>query len=180
MTTLIPTDHIENKIYVIRGQRVMLDADLAKLYGLPTNSITRAVKRNPLRFPADFAFILTADELKILIRQIGVSRLHLKSSGWGGRRFMPYVFSEHGVLMLSSVLRSEQAALINVSIMRAFVKLREMVSAHRDLSKKLEDMEKKLTRHEGRIRIHTSHIKQVFNAIWELMNSPKRQIGFSK
>lgn len=144
----------------------MLDADLAELYGVPTGQLVRAVKRNAARFPADFMFQLTPDELGHLRFQTGIS-----SSGHGGRRYVPYVFTEQGVSMLSSVLHSSRAIAVNIEIMRTFVRLREMLSSHVDLARKLSVLEKK----------YDSQFRMVFDAIRELMTPParpKRRIGF--
>ena len=118
----MPTERIEQAIFLIRGQKVMLDADLAELYGVTTKAFNRAVKRNIERFPEDFMFPLTIQEVTNLRCQIGTSR------SWGGRRFLPLAFTEQGVAMLSSVLRSKRAVQVNIEIMRAFVKLREMLA----------------------------------------------------
>ena len=127
----LPLERIERKILLIRDHNIMLDADLAELYGVTTGVLVRQVKRNPIRFPKDFCFQLTAAEWEVLRCQCW----HLK--GLGGRRYAPYAFSEQGVAMLSSVLNSTQAIEVNVQIMRAFVTLREMLSTHKDLAKKL-------------------------------------------
>src|SRR5438876_1660386 len=128
---LIPAERIENAILLIREQKVMLDFDLAVLYGVETRLLVQAVKRNLERFPGDFAFQLTPDELEILRSQIVISRSH------GGRRYLPYAFTEQGVAMLSSVLRSPQAVRVNVEIMRAFVRLRRLLDSHAELARKL-------------------------------------------
>ena len=127
---------IGQRIYVIRSQKVMLDSDPAELYRVETKALNRAVKRNPTRFPADFMFHLTAAEADSLRCQIGTS-----NAGRGGRRTRPYVFTEHGVAMLSSVLNSERAIQMNILIVRAFVKLREVLATHRELARKMERME---------------------------------------
>ncbi|MBI3551093.1 MAG: ORF6N domain-containing protein [Elusimicrobia bacterium] len=159
--------NVERRIYSIRGHRVILDADLAVLYCVETWELVRAVKRNRERFPEDFMFQLSSDESDNLTRQIGGS----SSSGWGGRRRPPYVFTEQGVAMLSGVLRSSRAVEVNVAIMRAFVKLREMVSAHKELARRLDELERK----------YNKRFRLVFEAIRELMEpseQPKRRIGF--
>jgi len=167
MTELIPVEMIERKIYLIRGHKVMLDSDLAELYGVETFNLNKAVKRNIDRFPSDFMFQLTIEEAETLRFQIGIS----KTGGRGGRRYLPYVFTEQGVAMLSSVLNSKRAVHVNIAIMRAFVKLREMLASHKDLARKLEQMEKK----------YDAQFKVVFDAIRQLMTPPetkKRKIGF--
>ncbi len=159
-------ERIERKILLIRGQKVMLDADLAELYGVETKVFNQAVRRNTRRFPEDFMFRLTHAEAEALRSQIVTSK-----EGRGGRRYNPLAFTEQGVAMLSSVLRSERAVQVNIAIMRAFVKLREMLASHRGLARRLHEMEKK----------YDAQFKVVFDAIRELMRSPekpRRGIGF--
>ena len=144
----------------------MLDSDLAQLYGVTVGRLNEAVKRNENRFPSDFTFQLTKAEFEHLKSQIAIS-----SSKWGGRRHAPYVFTEQGVAMLSSVLRSKRAIEVNIAIMRTFVRLREMISSNKALARRLSDMEKK---YDGQFRV-------VFEAIRELMAEPmpkSRRIGF--
>jgi phage regulator Rha-like protein len=131
-----PLALIGRRIYVIRGQKVMLDSDLAELYRVPTFRLNEAVKRNQARFPADFMFQLLKEEAACLTSQIAMSK-----KGRGGRRYLPYAFTEHGVAMLSSVLNSERAVQMNILIVRAFVKLREVLATHRELARKMESME---------------------------------------
>lgn len=169
MSTLMPAERIENKIYVIRGQKVMLDRDLAELYGVETFNLNKAVKRNGERFPEDFMFQLTKDENDNLKFQFGMSN-------WGGRRTLPYVFTEQGVAMLSSVLRSKRAVHMNIAIMRAFVKLRQILATHKDLARKFEE-------HEKRIQKHDVEIYSISKAIRRLMaepEKPKGRIGFMR
>jgi hypothetical protein len=158
------------RIHSVRGLKVMLDEDLAELYGVTTKSLVQSVKRNPGRFPRDFMFSLTKQEAANLRSQIVTSSLPSRS--WGGRRYAPYAFTEQGVAMLSSVLRSDRAVQVNVEIMRAFVRLRDLVGQNRDLSRRLNDLESKYDR----------QFKVVFDAIRELMAppapAPKRRIGF--
>jgi ORF6N domain-containing protein len=123
-TQLVPIERVERLIHLARGEKVLLDADLARLYGVETKALNRAVKRNRSRFPQDFMFQLTADDAEALRCQIGTSK-----AGRGGRRYLPYAFTEQGVAMLSSVLRSERAVQVNVAIMRAFVGLRRMLAS---------------------------------------------------
>jgi hypothetical protein len=156
--------YIEKRIYFVRSQRVIIDTDLATLYRVPTKVFNQAVRRNMLRFPADFMFQLTSDETDNLRSQI-------VTSSWGGRRYLPFVFTEQGVAMLSSVLNSDRAIQVNIAIMRAFVKLRELLATHQDLAFRLEELEKKFHRHDGQIR-------EVFNATRALLDSPKAAIGF--
>jgi len=170
-TGLIPTGRIQRAIYLIRGQKVMLDADLARLYGVTTSNLNKAVRRNLSRFPADFMFQLSPEEAKDLMFQIGIS-----SSKHGGRRKPISAFTEQGVAMLSTVLRSERAVQVNIAIMRAFVQLREILGSHAELARKLTELEKRI---EG----HDSAIQSLFEAIRQLMAPPEpdppgREIGF--
>jgi len=162
---LVPMERIERAILMLRGHKVMLDADLAALYGVETKALVRAVKRNEDRFPHDFMFQLSREESDNL-------RLHFgTSSSWGGRRYLPYAFTEQGVAMLSSVLRSPRAVQVNIEIMRAFVRLRKMLASNAELAKKLDALEKK----------YDVQFRAVFEAIRQLMapREPKRRrIGF--
>jgi hypothetical protein len=164
MSTLIPIEVIEKKILLIRNHKVMLDQDLAELYGVETKQLKRAVRRNIDRFPSDFMFVLSGKEFQILRSQFG-------TSSWGGTRYPPMAFSEQGVAMLSSVLKSPRAVQVNILIMRAFVHLRELIATHKDLARKLEALEKK----------YDAQFRVVFDAIRQLMTppeKPKRRIGF--
>jgi ORF6N domain len=152
---LIVTANIESKILLIRGQKVMLDADLAELYGVETRALNQALKRNVERFPEDFAFQLTAEESANLISQN-------VTSSWGGRRKLPYVFTEHGALMLGNVLKSERAVEVSLMVVRTFVYLREMVSGNKELSQKLDQLERKVAGHDRAIA-------ELINAIRQLM-----------
>ena len=170
MDSLVLGEIIEKKIFLIRGKKVMLDADLAELYGVETFNLNKAVKRNIERFPTDFMFQVTKDELESLKFQFGIS----KTSGRGGRRYLPYVFTEQGVAMLSGILNSQRAIHVNIAIMRAFVKLRELLVSHKVLSSKLDDLERKIERHDA-------EISSIFQAIRQLMTpptTPKQKIGF--
>jgi len=163
----IPSERIEQKILFVREQKVMLDADLAELYEVETKALIRQIKRNLNRFPEDFMFRLNDEEWEFLRCQSGTSRTH------GGRRYAPYVFTEQGVAMLSSVLRSDRAADVNIQIIRTFVKLRELLSTHTDLARKLATIERK----------YDQQFQVVFDAIRKLMEPPssvpkKRRIGF--
>jgi len=166
-SSLIPAERIEGAILLIRAQKAMLDEDLADLYRVENRSLIQAVKRNIERFPPDFMFQLTKSEWRALRSQIVISR-----SSRGGRRYPPYAFTEQGVAMLSSVLRSRRAVLVNVEIMRAFVRLRRILASHKALATKLSEMERKYDR----------QFKVVFDLIRELMESPdpkdRRRIGF--
>jgi ORF6N domain len=163
---LIPVERIEQAILMVRGHKVLLDTDLAAMYGVETKALVRAVKRNQERFPSDFMFQLLPDEFEGLRYHFGTSKSR------GGRRYLPYAFTEQGVAMLSSVLKSKKAVRVNVEIMRAFVRLRELVGRNRDLAKRLDSLESK---YDGQFKV-------VFDAIRELMNPqqpvPKRRIGF--
>jgi len=165
MKEIIPSERILSKIYLIRGVKVMLDKDLAELYDVETKRLKEQVKRNIDRFPEDFMFELTKNEFDIL-------RSHFATSRWGGIRYVPMAFTEQGVAMLSSVLNSKRAIQVNIQIMRAFTRLRQMVSSHIDLRKKIETMENK---YDKQFRI-------VFDAIKELLkdeSKPKKKIGFT-
>ena len=176
MNDLIKSERIENMIHIFRGQKVVLDYDIAQLYQVPTKRLNEQVKRNTDRFPADFMFQLSEEEYDILIANFGKAKLksQFATSRWGGRRKLPYAFTEQGVAMLSSILRSKRAAHVNIAIMRAFVKLREILSAHKELAHKLNELEQKIGDHDVTI-------KAVFKAIRKLMAPPKkprRKIGF--
>jgi len=164
---------IGQRIYVIRGQKVMLDSDLAELYRVETKALNRAVKRNPTRFPGDFLFHLTDAEAESLRCQLGTS-----NEGRGGRRYLPKAFTEHGVAMLSSVLNSERAVQMNILIIRAFVKLREMAAANRDLARKMERLESTQKDHSAVLTIVVQDIqhpeKKVMKRIKNL-EAPRRR-----
>ncbi len=158
---------IEGKIYMIRGHKVMLDSDLAELYGVETKVLIQAVKRNAQRFPLDFMFQLNYQDVAALRSQI----VTLKKGRGEHRKYLPYVFTEHGVAMLSSVLSSPRAVQVNIQIMRTFAKLRELLVQHKDLARRLDDLEKK----------YDVQFKIVFDAIRQLMTPPepkKKKIGF--
>ncbi len=163
----MPVERILKSILVLRGEKVILDTDLAGLYGVETGALVRAMKRNVERFPPDFMFQLSGEEWTALKCQTGISNV-----GRGGRRTAPYAFTEQGVAMLSSVLRSDRAIAVNIQIMRAFVELKRMLATHADLARKIESLEKK----------YDSQFRAVFDAIRELMTpqeNPKKQpIGF--
>jgi hypothetical protein len=167
---LVPHEVIENKIILLRGKRVMLDKDLAVLYEVETRDLNKAVNRNLERFPSDFMFRLTQKEYKNLM-------FHFGTSSWGGTRKPPYVFTEQGVAMLSSVLRSKRAIQVNIAIMRVFVKLKQFISTHRQLANKLVELEKRMGEKD-------QQIISIFAAIRELMSPERKTIrvikGFSK
>ena len=165
----VPVELIERRIYVIRGHKVMLDAHLAELYQVPTFRLNEAVKRNRNRFPEDFMLQLTGDEATSLTSQFAMSK------GRGGRRTLPYAFTEHGVAMLSSVLTSDRAVYMNISIIRAFVKLREMLASSKELSGRMEKLEATQKQHSSVITIVVDEIKKL-RASPPL--PPRRRIGF--
>lgn len=161
---IIPQEIIQSKIFFIRGKKVILDKDLAELYGVKTEQLTRQVRRNMDRFPEDFLLQLSDEEFKNLIRHFG-------RSSWGGTRKLPFAFTEHGILMLSSVLNSKRAVQVNIQIMRTFTRLREMLAGHVELRRKVEEMEKK----------YDYQFKVVFDAIKKILEppeKPKNPIGF--
>ncbi len=159
---IISVELIAIRIYLMRGEKVMLDSDLAQLYGIPTNRLNEQFKRNRDRFPPDFAFQMTKEELESLMSQIATS-----NSGRGGRRKIPWVFTEHGVAMLSSILRSKKAVQVNISIIRTFVKLREVLATHKDLAREVEQ--------------HDHQIAILFDRVQKILappNPPKHPIGY--
>jgi len=169
---IVPIGQIEQRILLIRGQRVMLDADLAALYGVTTKRLNEQVHRNQDRFPEDFMFRLTQDEVSCLRSQIATSK-----PSRGGRRYRPYAFTEHGAIMAASVLNSPRAVKVSVYVVRAFVKLREVLSTHKELARKLAELERRLDTHDA-------HIQDLITAIQHLMAPPpeprRRRIGFAQ
>ena len=166
---LVPVEHIAQSILILRGQRVLLDSNLAALYGVETGVLVQAVKRNLNRFPEDFMFQLTTEEWEVLRSQFVISK-----DGRGGRRYAPYAFTEQGVAMLSSVLKSSRAITVNIEIMRAFVRMRELLASNKELAQQLAELERKVSSHD-------QAITGILKAIRELMNPPqptKRPIGF--
>jgi hypothetical protein len=164
---VIPIERIASAILVIRREKVMLDSDLAALYGVTTGNLNKAVKRNAERFPTDFMFQLDAEEVANL-------KFHFGISSWGGRRRLPYAFTEQGVAMLSTVLNSERAVKVNIAIMRAFVKLRETLDQNRELARKFAELERRIGKHDA-------EIAAILEAIRQLMappEEPRREIGF--
>jgi len=179
---IISTKQIAQTIHTLRGQKVMLDVDLAALYGVSTGALNRAVKRNANRFPSDFMFRLSSAETGILKCQIGItntapallSQIVIPKQGRGGRRSPPYAFTEQGVAMLSSVLKSDRAVKVNIAIMRAFVRLRETLETNRALAERFAQLEEKVGKHDD-------EIAAIIDAIRQLMTPPKkpaREIGF--
>ena len=163
----VPLERIESRIFLIRGEKILLDADLAELYGVEPKVLNQTVRRNLERFPADFMFELTRDEFANLRSQFVTSSLN-----YGGRRYLPLVFTEQGVAMLSGLLNSPRAIVVNIGIMRAFVRLRQLITSHGELARKLAVIEKK----------YDAQFRVVFDAIRELMTPPapakKREMGF--
>jgi hypothetical protein len=168
----ISAERIESRILVLRGHKVLIDADLAALYGVETKVLLQAIRRNPDRFPKDFMFQLTDQELRDL-------RSQFVTSSWGGRRYAPYVFTEQGVAMLSSVLNSPRAIAVNIEIMRAFVRLRELIATNKELAKRLDELESRI---ERKLSTHDQAITGILDAIRQLMIPPvppkPRPIGF--
>ena len=167
--SIIPVEKIQSRILLVRGHKVMLDSDLAELYEVSTKRLNEQIKRNRGRFPSDFMFQLTDDEVTILRSQTATSK-----EGRGGRRYRPYAFTEHGVIMAASVLNSDRAIQVSVYVVRAFLKLREILSTHKELANKLTEL-------EGRVEGHDEDITALFEAIRQLLESPERpakRIGF--
>jgi hypothetical protein len=161
---MLPAKRIERTILVLRGEKVLLDVDIALLYGVETRALIQAMKRNRARFPSDFMFQLTPEEIENLRSQSVIS-------SWGGRRYRPYAFTEQGVAMLSSILRSERAVRVNIEIMRAFVRLRQVMSTQADLLRRLDELEQR----------YDAQFKAVFDALRQLMPPPeaaRKRIGF--
>ena len=170
MKSLIPIEHIEQRIYMLRGHRVMLDFDLAKIYGVSTARLNQQTRRNLARFPSDFLIQLTGDEAKNLMLQNAIS-----SRGHGGRRKPPLAFTEHGAVMLAAVLNSPVAVAASIQIVRAFNRLRQMALVHKDLAFALAELARKVAGHDEQFKV-------VFDAIRELMEppaKPHKQIGFT-
>jgi len=166
---LVKLEAIEHQILTLRGHKVLLSHDLAALYGVETKALVQAVKRNIARFPSDFMFQLSAEEVAAL-------RSQFVTSSWGGQRYLPYAFTQEGVAMLSSVLRSAQAVKVNIEIMRAFVRMRRVLETHREWARKLEELEKKIGGHDEALRL-------IFDALKQLMApevKEKRRIGFKE
>ena len=165
---IIPIERVVQSIRWFRGQKVLLDSDLAALYGVTTGNLNKAVSRNRDRFPSDFMFQLSAEEAEDLIFQIG------RSKGRGGRRHRPHAFTEQGIAMLSSILNSDRAIRVNIAIMRAFVKLRQMLETNRELARKFSELERRVGKHD-------QEIAAILEAIRQLMTppeKPQREIGF--
>lgn len=174
MPDIMPIEIIENKIYVIRGHKVMLDSDLANLYEVPTHRLNEAVKRNIERFPDNFMFQLTNEEWETLISQIAISK-----EGKGGRRFNPYVFTEHGVLMLSNVLNSKKAIAVSIQIINVFVKLRQTALVNKDLAQRLDELEHTVITMSKDTRADINEIFRQLKNLTEITKPSKSgQVGF--
>jgi phage regulator Rha-like protein len=170
----IPDEIITSKIYLIRDRKVMLDADLAELYGVATGNLNKAVKRNIARFPEDFMFQLTKEEFNNLVFQIG-------TSSWGGRRIPPYAFTEQGVAMLSGVLNSERAIKVNIQIMRVFTRMREMLETHKKILKKLEYLERKDIEQDEKIMLIFEYLRQLEETSrQELKQRNRNPLGYKR
>ncbi len=165
-SAILRLQYVATCIHEVRGQRVILDGDLARIYGITTKRLNEAIKRNPARFPSDFAFRLTRQEVANLRSQFATS------SSYGGTRYLPYAFTEHGAIMAATVLNSPQTVQMSLFVVRAFVKMRDALTGHRDLARKLEELEKK----------YDNQFRVVFDAVRQLMNPPeprrRRSIGF--
>lgn len=168
---LVPVGDVARLIRTVRGQRVLLDSDLARIYGVPTRFLNQAVKRNPSRFPADFVFQLTTAEMASLRSQSVTSK-----TGRGGRRYLPYAFTEHGAIMAATVLNSPRAVEMSVFVVRAFVRLRELLATHQELAAKLTELEQRLATHDEQILAIVDAIRQLAAA--PPRKPSRRRIGF--
>jgi DNA-binding PadR family transcriptional regulator len=171
MAVSVPMEVVKSKIFLIRGQKVFLDSDLAELYGVETRRLNEQVSRNRSRFPDDFMFQLNPQEFAGLISQTAISK-----PGRGGRRKMPYAFTEQGVAMLSSVLNSDRAVQVNIAIMRAFVQMRELATSNRELARKIDALEKKHAQHDQQFVAVFDAIRQML----EPVEKKRRKIGFGQ
>ena len=168
---IIPLEAVSQRIFLIRGQKVMLDTDLAELYGVTTVRLNEQVRRNINRFPLDFMFQITKNEYESLRSQFAIS-----NKGRGGRRYFPYAFTEHGVAMLSSVLKSTRAVQMNILIIRTFIKIREILASNKELAFKIEKLEREQ-------KLQNRHINAIYSILEKLVDEPKKArspIGFSK
>ena len=173
-TGLVAPESVERAIIVLRGRRVILDSDLATLYGVTVSVFNQAVKRNMERFPADFAFQLTREEYESLRSQMVI----LKAGRGAHRKYLPYVFTEHGAVMAASVLNSPKAVEMSVEVVRAFMRFRQILAANRQLAARVDDLERKMNQSNA---AHSKNIGTLFDAVRSLMTAPekpKRQIGF--
>ena len=170
-----PVEQIVSRILLVRGQKVMLDADLAELYGISTGRFNEQVRRNRDRFPSDFMFQLTNQEVERLRSQIAISIGDTGRIGRGGRRYLPFAFTEHGAIMAATILNTPRATEVAVFVVRAFVRLREMVAANKELSKKLDELERRVSHHDEAI---TSIVKAIRELATPPEPKPRRRIGF--
>ena len=181
---VLSDENIINRIYYIRGKKVMIDMDLATLYGVETRVMNQAVKRNEKRFPEDFMFQLTKEEWESLLLEFATSNLKSQfviSSSHGGRRKLPFVFTEQGVAMLSSVLNSDNAIMVNIQIIRVFTKMRELLNTHEEILRKLETIEKKDLEQDEQIMLIFEYLKQLEQTKQETLEQKKRhQIGYKQ
>ena len=164
-----------SRILLVRRQKIMLDADLAALYGVRTKRFNEQVRRNRDRFPPDFMFRLTDQEVAILRSQFATSSLGPRQTGWGGQRYLPFAFTEHGAIMAATRLNTPQATEVSVFVVRAFVRLREMVAANKELAKKLDELERRVSHHDEAI---TSIVRAIRELATPSEPKPKRRIGF--
>ena len=171
MESLIPEEKIQSKIYLIRDQKVMLDKDLAILYGVSTRDLNKAVHRNILRFPDDFMFQLSKEEFADLMFQFG-------TSSWGGTRKLAFAFTEPGVAMLSSVLRSHRAIMVNIQIIRVFTKLRQLLASHKEILGKLEELQKNDLEHDKKIYLIFEYLRQFEKVRQEEAIEKRTKVGF--
>lgn len=173
---IVPTDSVESRILTLRGQKVILDSDLAAIYGVETKALNRAAKRNAKRFPSDFVFQLTSEEAESLRCQFGTS-----NEGRGGRRFLPYAFTENGAVMAANILNSAQAVRMSIFVVRAFIRMRELLTGSKELAAELKKLEAKLT---TRLDVHETAIVDVLRRIMQLLDPPpappvpEREMGF--
>ena len=173
---IVPTDSLESRILTLRGQKVILDSDLAAIYGVETKALNRAAKRNAKRFPSDFVFQLTSEEAEFLRCQFGTS-----NEGRGGRRFLPYAFTENGAVMAANILNSAQAVRMSIFVVRAFIRMRELLTGSKELAAELKKLEAKLT---TRLDVHETAIVDVLRRIMQLLDPPpappvpEREMGF--
>jgi hypothetical protein len=170
-----PTERIVSRILLVRGQKVMLDTDLADLYGISTGRFNEQVRRNRDRFPSDFMFQLTNQEVERLRSQIAISIGETREAGRGGRRYLPLAFTEHGAIMAATILNTPRATEISVFVVRAFVRLREMVAANKESAKKLDELERRVSHHDEAI---TNIVKAIRELATPPEPSPRRRIGF--
>ena len=171
----IPDEEVIQRIYVIRGMKIMIDRDLAEMYGVETKVLKQSVKRNISRFPHDFMFELSVKEFEILRSQFVTSRLADENSGWGGNRYLPMAFTEQGVAMLSSILNSDRAIQVNIQIIRIFTRMRELLLTHKDILLKLEQLEQQTLHNTEDIQLIFEYLKKLLTPVPE---TPRKHIGY--